>query len=68
MKYKYDIGDMVRFTLTAYNSPKVYHGVISERWGGIDHYSGKVGVYKVCCLEKGMMQFSVSEILIIEKV
>ena len=68
LKYKYDLGDMVSFTLTAHNSPKVYTGIISEKWGGIDHYTGKIAVYKVNCLEKGMMPFTVSEVLIIEKV
>jgi len=68
VKYKFEIGDMVEFTLTAYGSPKAYHGVISERYGGVDHYSGKMSVYKICCLEKRMIEFTISEILIIGKV
>ena len=69
IKFKYDMGDMVRFTLTAFNSPKVYHGVISDRWGTIPHsIHDKVNIYSINCLEKGMTPFTISEILIIEKV
>lgn len=69
VNYKYAVSDMVEFTLTAYGSPKVYHGVITERWGSIVHHSGrKVKVYKINCLEKGMTEFTISEILIIRKV
>ncbi len=50
INYKYDIGDMVEFTLTAYGSPKVYRGVVSERWGSRDSYRNKICIYKVCCL------------------
>lgn len=69
INYKYDLGDMVRFTLTAFNSPKVYHGVISERWGTIPHrLQGKTNIYTINCIEKDMVPFAISEILIIEKV
>jgi len=68
INYKYDVGDMVEFTLTVYGSPKVYRGVVSERWGSRDSYRNKICIYKVCCLEKGMREFTVSEILIIGKV
>ncbi len=68
VNYKFVVGDMVEFILTAYGSPKVYHGVISDRWGGLDHYRGKTCIYKVCCLEKGMIEFTISEVLILGKV
>ena len=69
INYKYEVGDMVEFTLTAYNAPRVFHGVISERWGTIPHViKGNVNIYKINCLEKGMSPFSISEVLIIGKV
>lgn len=70
VKYKYEIGDMVLFTLTAYGSPKVYHGVVSDRWHSQsrDYYKNRyLKVYKINCLEKGMEEFTVSEELIIER-
>ena len=69
IKPKYEVGDMVEFTLTAYNAPKVFKGVISEIWGTVPHVVEKnVYVYKINCLEKRMSPFSVSEVLIIGKV
>lgn len=63
IKYKYDIADMVKFCLTAFNSPKVYTGVVCERWSG-----DKTKIYRVNCLEKGMIPYTVSEPLILEKI
>lgn len=70
LRYKYETGDMVEFTLTAYNSPKVYRGVITERWKSKIKYVNEkfVLLYKVNCLEKEMRPFTVSEVLIIGKV
>ena len=70
LEFKYDIGDMVEFTLTSYGSPKVYNGVISERWREkIRYFEHKqVRLYKVNCLQKNMTAFTVSQELIIGKV
>lgn len=69
MDMKYEVGDMVEFTLTAYGSPKVYHGVVLKRWKTkIKHLSGQNTIlYTLHCLEKEMRPFTVSEILIIGK-
>jgi hypothetical protein len=65
----YEEGDMVKFTLTAYNAPKVFTGVISDVWGTIPHDAQRnVYVYTINCLEKNMSPFSISEVLIISKV
>lgn len=55
---------MVKFYLTKHGYPKTYTGIISERWAGV--YSTQI--YKINCMEKGMMPYSVEADLIIEKI
>jgi len=72
LKFAYEIGDMVRFMLTKSlisTERKVLTGFIIERWitKTQDRIYPKIKLYKIHCLDKNLMAFTVIEQLIVEK-
>lgn len=68
LEFAYEIGDMVRFVLTkSFN--KVLTGFIIERWISKtqDKKYPKIKLYKIHCLDKNLMAFTIIEELILER-
>lgn len=72
LDFAYEIGDMVRFMLTesmVKADGKLFTGFIIERWitKTQDSKYPKIKLYKILCLDKNLMAFTILEQLIVEK-
>lgn len=62
INFGYNIGDMVKFILFT-KSENIFTGIVSERW-----YWDRIQIYRINCMEKGMIPYTVSAQLILEKI
>jgi len=69
--YKYEVGDMVKFNLTLQRNAKELTGLIGQRWStnpNVLRDQNVYKIYKIYCLEKQLMDYSILEELIICRV
>lgn len=68
--FKYDIGDIVKFNLTLQANAKELTGLIGQRWSTSPNVlkdQNVYKIYKIYCLEKQLMDYSILEELIIRR-
>jgi hypothetical protein len=68
IEFAYEIGDMVRFVLMR-NGQNIFTGFIAERWitKTEDRKYPIIKLYRILCLDKSLVPYTIIEELILER-